>query len=247
MPSHVSIQPGQLYPQPDYSLAVDREGKWTATQVFLCHRNSITKLMPRPGTPHPEIDFILVDTVTAQVSEGDIAQITCNYAGTDNDSNDPKKTTYALGLSLSEEPILTAKKFRDIPDAEKEALQGIISGKDKDSSGSLYKDMVTSTLGKKALQKILRGQTSYYSPKVTWRQATVRNSSAASADVKKIGQIDTPDGREPKLEDGRNWLLNSVTQSQEGNAFRIEREWISSDAGGWDEDIYIFQSDANPP
>ena len=81
MPKHIAIQPGQLYPQPNYSLAVDREGKWTATQVFLCHRNSITRLMPRPGTAHPEIDFISVDTVTAQVSEGDIAEITCNYAG----------------------------------------------------------------------------------------------------------------------------------------------------------------------
>jgi hypothetical protein len=238
MPRHISIQPGRLYPQPNYSLAVDREGKWTASQVFLCHRNSITRLMPRLGTPHPEIDFIAVDNVTAKVSEGDIAEITCNYAGTDNNDNDPIKTTYSLGLSLTEEPILSHKKFRDIPDEEKEALQAIISGKDKDESGGLYKDKVTSVLGLKALEKILRGQTSYYSPKVVWRQATVRKSSAVASDVRKIGQIDNPDGREPKLSDGRTWLLNSVTQSQEGKAYRIEREWISSDAGGWDTDIY---------
>jgi hypothetical protein len=58
MPKHISIQPGQLYPQPNYSLAVDREGKWTATQLFLCHRNSAVQLMPRPGTPHLEIPLI---------------------------------------------------------------------------------------------------------------------------------------------------------------------------------------------
>lgn len=240
MPRHISIQPGRLYPQPNYSVAVDREGKWTATQVFLCHRESITKLMPRPGTPHPEIDFIVLDNAIAQVSEGDIAEITCNYAGTDNNDNDPAKTSYTLGLSLSEEPLLSHKKFKDLTEEEREALQAIISGKDKDSSGAAYKDLVTSDLGKKALEKIQRGQTSYYSPKITWRQATVRNASAASSDVRKIGQIDSPDGREPKLQDGRTWLLNSVTQSQEGKAFRIEREWISSDAGGWDEDIYKF-------
>jgi hypothetical protein len=238
MPRHIAIQPGRLYPQPDYSVAVDREGKWTATQVFLCHRNSLTQVMPRPGTPHPDIPFIWVDNATAQVSEGDIAQITCNYAGTDNTANDPAKTTYSLGLSLSEEPLLSHKKFRDLTDEEKEALQAIISGKDKDSSGSSYKDKVTSATGKKALEKILRGQTSYYSPKVVWRQSTVRKTSAASSDVRKIGQIDSPDGRQPNLSDGRTWLLNSVSQSQEGNSYRIEREWISSDAGGWDEDIY---------
>ena len=238
MPKHIAIQQGQLYPQPNYSLAVDREGKWTATQVFLCHRNSITKLMPRPGTPHPEISFISVDNASAQVSEGDIAQITCSYAGTDNTDNEPNKTTYTLGLSLSEEPLLSHKKLRDLEVNEVEALQAIISGKDKDSSGASYKDKVTSDLGKKALEKIQRGQTSYYSPKVTWRQATVRKASAASSDLQKIGKIDEPDGMQPSLSDGRNWLYNGVTQTQEGGSYRIEREWIASDRGGWDEDIY---------
>ena len=238
MPRHIAIQPGRLYPQPDYSVAVDREGKWTATQVFLCHRNSITQVMPRPGTPHPDIPFIWVDNATAQVSEGDIAQITCNYAGAENTTNDPNKTSYTLGLSLSEEPLLSHKKFRDLDEEELDALQAIISCKDKDSSGTPYKDKVTSDLGKKALAKIQRGQTSYYSPKIVWRQSTVRRASAASSDVRKIGQIDNPDGRQPALSDGRTWLLNSVTQTQEGNSYRIEREWISSDAGGWDEDIY---------
>lgn len=238
MPRHVSIQQGQLYPQPDYSVAVDREGKWTATQVFLCHRSSMTKLMPRPGTPHPEIPFISVDTVTAQVTEGDIAQITCNYAGTDNNDADANKTSYTLGLSLSEEPLLSNKKFKTLAEDEIEALQAIISGKDKDSSGAPYKDKVTSTLGKKALTKIQRGQISYYSPKLTWRQATVKKSSAAASDIRKIGKIDNPDGRQPSLPDDGNWLLNGVTQTQEGGAYRIEREWIASDGGGWDSDIY---------
>ena len=238
MPRHVSIQQGQLYPQPDYSLSVDREGKWTATQVFLCHRKSITQLMPRPGTPHPEIGFITVDNATAQVSEGDVALITCNYAGTDNTINDPNKTSYALGLSLSEEPLLSHSKFKSLAAEEMEALQSLISGKEADSSGGLYKDKINSELGKKALAKIQRGQTSYYSPKVTWRQSTVRKASAAASDVNKIGQIDEPNGRQPSLGNGRNWLLNGVTQTQEGSAYRIEREWIASDAGGWDEDIY---------
>jgi len=238
MPRHVSIQQGQLYPQPDYSLAVDREGKWTATQVYYCHRNSITQLMPRPGSAHPDVQFITLDHATAEVSEGDLATITCHYAGTDNTTNNPDQTSYTLGLSLCEEPILTHKSYKDLANAELEALQAIISGREKDDAGIAYKDKVTSGPGKEVLGKILRGQTSFYSPRVVWRQTTVRRSSAAASDLAKIGKIDTPDGREPNLPDGANWLLNGVTQTQEGTAYRIEREWIASDRGGWDPDIY---------
>jgi hypothetical protein len=67
-------------------------------------------------------------------------------------------------LSLSEEPLRSHKKFRDLEDEGKEALQTIIAGKDKGSPGGLYKDKGTSILGKKALDKILRGQRCSCSP-----------------------------------------------------------------------------------
>ena len=240
MPNHISIQPGQLYPQPDYTLAVDREGKWTATQVFLCHRNSIIALMPRPGTPHPEVSFISVDSATAKVTEGDLAEITCNYAGAENSPGDDKTqpTTYSMGLSLSEEPLLANYRYRDLEENEVVALKGIASGKDKDDTGAAFKDQITSALGKDALKKIQRGQVSYYSPKVTWRESRVRNIGVSLTDLNKIGEIDTPSAHAPALSKGRNWLLNGVTQSQEGGSFRIEREWLASDRGGWDPDIY---------
>ena len=240
MPSHVSIQPGILYPQPDYTLSVDREGKWTATQVFLCHRNSIAALMPRPGTPHPEVSFISVDTATAKVMEGDLAEITCNYAGAEAKTDEEEKAaaSYTTGLSLSEEPLLSHYRYRNLPDAEVEALKNIAGGKDKDDSSTAYKDQVTSTLGKEALKKIMRGQVSYYSPKVAWRECITRNSGVRSTDLNKIGEIDSPSGPAPALATSRNWLLNGVNQTQEGNSFRIEREWLASDRGGWDPDIY---------
>ena len=240
MPEHVSIQPGVLYPQPDYTLSVDREGKWTATQVFLCHRNSIAALMPRPGTPHPEVSFISVDTATAKVMEGDPAEITCNYAGAPDMTNEEEAAaaTYSMGLSLSEEPLLSHYRYRNLSDAEVEALKNIASGKDKDDSGTAYKDQVTSTLGKEALKKIMRGQISYYSPKVAWRESITRNSGVRNTDLNKIGEIDTPSGPAPALATSRNWLLNGVNQTQEGRSFRVEREWLASDRGGWDSDIY---------
>lgn len=240
MPNHVSIQPGILYPQPDYTLSVDRQGKWTASQTFLCHRTSIVALMPRPGTPHPDVSFISVDTVTAKVTEGDLAEITCNYAGAEDKSEEAEKatTSCSMGLSLSEEPLLAHHKFKDLAETEVEALKAIASGKDKDDSGAPYKDKVKSALGKKALAKIQRGQISYYSPKVTWRESLTRHTGARAAELNKIGEIDTPKGPVPTLAAGRNWLLNGINQTQEGKAFNIEREWLASDKGGWDPDIY---------
>ena len=240
MPSHVSINPGVLYRQPDYTLSVDREGKWTASQVFLCHRNSIAALMPRPGAAHPEVSFISVDTATAKVMEGDLAEITCNYAGAEpkTDEEEQSATTYAMGLSLSEEPLLSHYRYRDLLEAEVEALKGIAGGKEKDDAGVPYKDKISSVLGKEALKKIMRGQVSYYSPKVAWRTSVTRHSGVKNTDLNKIGEIDTPSGPAPTLASSRNWLLNGVNQTQEGSSFRIEREWLASDRGGWDPDIY---------
>ena len=239
MSKQVNIQQGVLYPQPDYSLSIDKEGKWTGTYTYLCHRLSITQLLPRPGTAHPECSFIGVDSATAKVIEGDLAEITCNYAGTEARTPEQEKNSmvFSMGESLSEEPILTAFRYKDLPDAEKEALQAIMAGKDKDGS-TTYKSKVTSDRGKECLAKITRGQVSYYSPKVTWKASVTRNSGVTAADLNKVGKISSPFGPCPSLADNRNWLFNGVNQSQEGKAFRIEWEWLASDPGGWDPDFY---------
>ena len=240
MPRHVAIQPGRLYPQPGYSVSIDKEGKWTAIQVFLCHRNSAVALMPRPGTPHPEIPFITISQVSASISEGDLAEITCNYAGAEekDDEDEKANAVYTMGLSLSEEPILTHQRYKNLDAKEREALQMILAGKEKDDQGNKLKDKIESERGKEVLAKIERGQTSYYSPRVTWRESWVRDKPAAAGELNDIGNIADPSGPAPSLAGGRNWLLNGVTQTQEGRSFRLEMEWLASDRGGWDPEIY---------
>jgi hypothetical protein len=73
---------------------------------------------------------------------------------------------------------------------------------------------------------------------VAWRESITRNSGVRTADLNKIGEIDSPSGPAPALATSRNWLLNGVNQTQEGRSFRVEREWLASDRGGWDADIY---------
>jgi hypothetical protein len=240
MPQHVSIQPGKLYPQPGYTVQVDKEGKWTATQIFLCHRNSAAALMPRPGTRHPEIGFIKVVTGTITFGEGDLAEITCQYAGAEEKNAEDEKANavYTMGLSLSEEPLLSHLRYKDLTTRERDALKLLMSGKDKDDQGNKLRDKVTRDRGKEALAKIDRGQTSYYSPRVTWRESWVRNRPVEAEELNKMGKIDTPEGPAPALADGRNWLRNGCTQNQDGKAFRLELEWLASEREGWDSQIY---------
>jgi hypothetical protein len=240
MPKHIAIQPGRLYPQPGYTLKIDKEGKWTATQIFLCHRSSAVALMPRPGSGHPEVPFITLSQVTATFDEGDLTEIVCEYAGAEEKPEEEEKAnaTYTMGLSLSEEPLLSHLRYKDLPQAEREALQLIQSGKDKDDQGNKLRDKVASERGVEALSKLERGQTSYYSPRVTWRESWVRDKPAEAKELNDIGNIATPSGPAPQLAGGRNWLLNGVTQTQEGKAFRLENEWLASDRGGWDAQIY---------
>jgi len=215
MPTHVAIQPGRLYPQPGYSVQIDKEGKWTASQVFLCHRSSAVALMPRPGTPHPDIPFIAVSQSTVEFTEGDLAEVTCQYAGAEDKEEAAEKANavYSMGLSLSEEPLLSHHRYKDLPEKEREALQLIQSGKDKDDQGNKLRDKVESVLGIEVLAKIERGQTGYYSPRVTWRESWVRNKPAKAAELNDIGNISVPNGPAPELAGGRNWLLNGVTQT----------------------------------
>ena len=196
--------------------------------------------MTRPGTQHPGVPFISVSQVTATITEGDLAEIVCEYAGAEPKEGEQEKESavYTMGLSLSEEPIMSHPRYDTLPEAERDVLRQIASGKEKDDQGRLLKDRITSVGGTELLGKLQRGQTSYCSPRVSWRESWVRDYPVVSADLNSIGNISAPSGPAPALAGGRTWLLNGVTQTQEGNAFRIEAEWLASDRGGWDPDIY---------
>jgi len=101
MPTHIAILPGRLYPQPGYTVQIDKEGKWTATQIFLCHRSSAIALMPRPGAPHPEIGFITASQVTTTFTEGDLAEITCQFAGAEDKDKEKANAVYTMGMRSS--------------------------------------------------------------------------------------------------------------------------------------------------
>ena len=236
MSNHIAIQPGQLYPQPDYTIQIDQENKWTVTQVYLCHSKSILQVMPKPGLAHPEVTFATLANVTAAVGAGELAEITCTFIGAGNKSDEG-------GCHLLDGPEPVGGTAAHAPPLQGPAGRG--GGGIEGAGGwqgqvtiAARQAKVTSDRGKEALKKIMRGQSSYYSPKVTWRESWTRDNEVKNSELNKIGEIDSPSGNPPALAGGRTWLLNGVTQTHEGKSFRIEREWLASDRGGWDEDLY---------
>ena len=235
MSTQIAIIPGVLYPQPNGTVEVDREGKWNAKQSYLCHRSSAIGLMPRPGSGHPELAFMELTKASITYVVGDVAEISCEYSGVEKKKSKP---TYSMGLSVSEEPILSHHRYKDLPMYEVEAIKFIMAGKDKDEQGNDMEDFVESELGKEALGKVKRGETGYYSPKITWKVSWQSDEPVASDEVYLIGKIDSPEGNPPALGSLRNWLRNGVTQEQDGKAFRHEIEWLASNPGGWDPNLY---------
>ncbi len=212
MPRHVAIEPGRLYPQPGYSIQIDKEGKWTATQVFLCHRSSAVALMPRPGTPHPEIPFIAIARVAASVTEGDLAEIVCHYAGAEEREAGQEKANaaYTMGLSLSEEPILTHKRYATLDEDERDAIRQLIEGRDKNDDNEKLRSKVESELGLELLAKVDKGITGYYSPRVTWRESWVRDKPATASELNDIGKVSTPSGPAPSLAGGARLVVQRL-------------------------------------
>ena len=66
----------------------------------------------------------------------------------------------------------------------------------------------------------------------------MRDKPAKSSELNDIGNVSDPSGPAPSLSNGRDWWLNGVTQTQEGKSIRLEMEWLASDRGGWDPEIY---------
>jgi hypothetical protein len=85
------------------------------------------------------------------------------------EEDEKANAVYTMGLSLSEKPLLSHPRYKDLPEKKRKALQSIQSGKDKDDQGNKLHDKIESELGVEALAKIERVQIGYYSPRVIWR------------------------------------------------------------------------------
>ena len=202
---------------------------------------------PAKGSAHPDLgsEYKLKTVNVSRQAAGKVL-VTCRYevdqGGGSSSGEWGSEDEYQFDASCSMEPLLSHKKFKNLSDEEKDALNAVMAGtrpNEKMKIGDEEKtpnEIITSVPGRKALQLIREGMESYYMPSVTY---SVTSDVSGSVDLSKLGKIDTPDGSPPTIESGKDWLLDGVSgRKSASEKWRLTKVWKLSGSKGWTEYIY---------
>lgn len=254
-PTILGIQTGSFIWNPDFSATQDEKSKWIGSETFTCRLEEVTSLLPVNGAAC-QLDgwgFMLFTGCKVENIEGGLATVTCNYAGTQEDTfefedlDDSK--TYEMGITTSQEPIMAHPKYKDVAAGEKQILQNVLNGSLKQVSGSQYdfipmsdhdkteKFTITSDLGKELCEKIQKGLDGYLQAGQIWRVSFVTNTMPSTNILNAVGKITSAVGA-PTVANDRNWLFIGCNMNQKDRVFNVSYEWQLSGDGGWDEDLY---------
>ena len=175
--------------------------------------------------------------------------------------------TYSLRASMSERDILFHPKVVAIADGFADDYgillslkQGIyewhllessdpeVCSKYIDSSGGspvvTWRPLPTQPSAgdaKEFAELIGRGIHTYLFPTFIWTKTWESTEKIKDADMADLGLVDEPHGDAPfpaGNAEGRDWMLISANQDQDGLKFRNSLEWELSDRGGWDALLY---------
>lgn len=158
--------------------------------------------------------------------------LVCELASPGTPANSGQE--YSVEGSMSQEPIETHEKFKEISAADwknwnlwknnpnDEALAG---WKPSQAGGAM-----------EALASLYdKGVTDYLVPRAVVRITNIENTSPR---LSKLGKIDAPSGA-PTLPSGANWMLTGASgnRGQDGK-WTNTYEYMSSGHAGWNPDIY---------
>ena len=244
---------------PDFKATRDDKNLWTGSCTFTCRRANLTNLIPAIGSPcqEPGFTFMFLKTVDVANNEGDTATVTCNYSGTSTPefSFDRNNVPYTSSMSISttEEPIETLKKYRtQLTQEDKNTVAEFKAGRYKikkvvdgeitelisrtaDNSAKIV--YLTDPLLKELINKINSGIVAYLVPKPIYRYSYTSKKKPSGNLLNDVGKIKTPP-KAPDVSGGRNWLVMSINYDYSSNLYNISEEYMLSEEGGWDTDIY---------
>lgn len=230
-----------LREQPIAKLKISgKSGRVNATLEYDITEGKWLENLPSIGTEHPDFKGLYLTDIDANRVPGSVRKLLLSYESSLLESplggNKPRNT-YALDVTLVEEPLLTHEAYKDLDDDERRALKALLQGHKKDEKGGSLESLVKSDEGKEAMGKIQKGVTSFLAPSIIWRET---EHAKDLNNFKDIGKIDTPSGDTPSLGQERDWLFMGVNarQSEDGKSWEIERVWQASSPGGWDNDLY---------
>jgi hypothetical protein len=225
---------------------------------------------------HPGFTFMTINSVDVNNNEGNTYVVTCNYGGitpSDDLNQNPDNTdttttstssvsstsnsetqytfgetraSRGLGVSVSNQPIQTHKKFKYISDADMLIIQEIKAGtykkvkspantyiddSDKTKVGTPY--TFTDAAAIKLISYNAKGVTTYLVPN---QIASRTYTSASLPNVGKVGYMDSPNG----IGGGsaNDWIFSGVNATKNGSVYEITEEWMKSGPSGWDPYLY---------
>lgn len=239
----------------DFKADEDEQGIITATQSFHCYLDEFFTVSPKKGSPcqEPGWEILLLKKLSVSNAKGGVGKVECTYGGVNEndfdfgDEDNPR--TFSLGISVSEEPIETHVRYKDIPVKEKELIQNIKEGRYREAEGEANKYIkngdsangakfaLVDEMAIELAGKLKKGIDSYVVPNQIWRTSFISKTNVSAAKLNAVGKITTAPGA-PTVSDDRDWLFIGASVDQVGDLFNITYEWRLSGPGGWDAEIY---------
>ena len=150
----------------------------------------------------------------------------------DNTPTDNAGEEYSVEGSMSQEPIETHEKFKNISAADWKKWN-LWKNNTKDEALEGWKPDTGAMADLAALYE--KGVTDYLVPRAVVR---ITRSEGSSPRLSKLGKIDAPSGA-PTLPSGANWMLTGASGAkQEGGKWSNTYEYMSSGPAGWNSEIY---------
>lgn len=257
---------GEISPQPGFSAKQSEQGGWVASHEFAIRAADFDDLQSEfvkgtlladldPDIPYPFSTFLRITEVEFSRSEGDLIflQVTATGSGVNQYEEDGLGTgaepTYTLNAQLTDAPLSDHPKYVSLDLEERLALELLLSGEVvfNVSTGqicSVGENAILTplpyTLGADAIEfatLIARGITTYLKTSITWQESTEGIDQLATEQLTNLGKIATPRGN-PPTPVTRDWLLTTVSSSQQGELYRTNLEWTQSERGGWNQFLY---------
>lgn len=202
---------------------------------------------PAPGSKHPDIPALLMRKLNGKRDAGGIVRVRVEYESNSGEipgRGSDKVKRYSLRPTAGEEHLLTNYQFKDLSDAEKQALLQLMASDKSAAAFSAALAVCTSEIGIKAVGKVRKGQEAYLSPGLEWvERFTTKNLDDLDLS-KHLKTTENPPGPAPSPGSERNYLYiaGPAEPNDDGETWNIEKVWKLSERGKWDEDFYPAQT-----
>jgi hypothetical protein len=227
--TYLNIPAGQTTETQGRRIVVHGDGMWQIDIPLECRAADMVTLIPSRYSTLVEFPFCGMDEVSSIEAEGDVVSMILTYKGIPTPTGLP---TYQTIRTASQEPLESNPLFLSLTQAELKYIAAYLQ-----NPGAVVTVYDLSPAGLALLARKLRGQTDYLACGITYRQSYPSQTDISSDDQAGVGFIAAPPGN-PATPAYCDWLYIGAESDQEGNAYRISKEWRLSALGGWDSYIY---------